>query len=57
METHLWKALELCELAKEAEQLHGDAGRDDQQAHGEYDQTTQLLPWTEYLVHKIFQHW
>jgi hypothetical protein len=56
-ETHLWEALKLCELAEEAEQLHGDAGRDDEQAHREYDEAAQLLAWTKYLVHKIFQHW
>jgi hypothetical protein len=55
--THLWEALELCELTKEAEELHGDAGRDDEQTHREYDEAAQLLAWAKYLVHKIFQHW
>lgn len=40
--THLWKGLELGEVLNEAEELEGDAGGNDEQAHGEQDEATQF---------------
>lgn len=37
MNIHLWEAFKLSEITKKTEQLHWDTGRDDEQAHGEYD--------------------
>lgn len=49
LRTHLGKGGKLVESFNEAEELQGDAGGDDQQAHGEQDQATQLLGRPKYL--------
>ena len=51
------EGLKLVEFLEEAEELHGDAGGDHQETHGEDDQGSQLTPRAEDLVHKIFKHW
>ena len=48
--------LELVELLEEAEQLHRDRRRDDEQTHGEDDQGAQLAARAEDLVDKVLQH-
>ena len=39
-----------------AEELHGDAGGDEQQVDGEHDQAAQLLARAEDLVDKVLEH-
>ena len=52
--THRRESLKLLEV-EEAEELHGDGRRDDQQAHGEDDQAAQLFPRAEDLEHEVLQ--
>ena len=53
LRTHLGKGGKLVESFNEAEELQGDAGGDDQQAHGEQDQATQLLGRPKYLISQL----
>ena len=49
------KRLELLQVLDEAEQLHADRRGDQQQAHGEENQTAELLAGTEDLVRARIQ--
>ena len=56
LRTHLGKGGKLVESFNEAEELQGDAGGDDQQAHGEQDQATQLLEGPNICHHSVRLH-
>lgn len=54
--THLRKGFEFGKVAKETKQLHGNAGRYHQQAHGKNNKAAELLTGTKNLVDKVLQH-
>lgn len=52
----LRERLEFGEVTQRTEQLHRDAGADDEEAHGEDDEAPQLLARPEDFVDKVLQH-
>lgn len=54
---YLRKSLEFCEIGEKAEKLHWYTRSDDQQAHGEDDETAEFFTRAEDFVHEIFEQW
>lgn len=53
--TYFGECLKLREFAEKTKELHRYGGADYQQAHGEDNETAELLAGPEDLVHKPFQ--
>ena len=51
--SHLGERLKLVEVLDGTEELEADAGRDDEEAHGEEDETAQLLARTKDLTQTV----
>lgn len=49
------KCFKLVKIIQKTEELHGNGGSNEEEAHSEENEAAQLLAWTKYLVHKVFQ--